>query len=52
VRPPRLALEQRAHGFLADIINPELVPTVEQLARHWLTHVAEAKAADTHHALQ
>jgi hypothetical protein len=43
-----LALEKREHGFLADIVNPEFVPAVEQLARHWLTHVAEAKAADAH----
>jgi hypothetical protein len=29
-------------------MNPEFMPTVEQLARHWLTHVAEAKTADSH----
>jgi hypothetical protein len=45
-----LTLEKRAHGVLADIIDPELVPGVEQLARHGLTHVADAEVADAHRA--
>jgi hypothetical protein len=47
-RLPRLPFEQRAHGLRTDIMDKEFVPGVEQLARHRLTHLADAEVADAH----
>jgi hypothetical protein len=44
----RLTDQQRRHVGFADVVNGKLVPCIQQLACHWLAHIADAEISDMH----
>jgi hypothetical protein len=45
---PRLALEQRPHRRLVDVVDHQVMPDIEQLVRHRLAHGAYAQISRFH----